>query len=120
MVTERADRAVPSRRVAASTANDSGSVTGADGSPLPLSRSSGRRLATEIDAAGFTDAAGVDVGAFGARGPALAECRGAGLPAEDVVLPEPPAPLSAPATAGSATINPPTPRATANAPTRPM
>ena len=41
------------------------------------------------------------------------------LEPDDVVFPESAGPVSAPATAGNATINPPTPRATANAPTRP-
>jgi hypothetical protein len=40
--------------------------------------------------------------------------------AEDVVFPEFPVPVSASATAGRARMNPPTPSATANAPTLPM
>ncbi|SBS78781.1 hypothetical protein MHPYR_600035 [uncultured Mycobacterium sp.] len=48
-----------------------------------------------------------------AFGPAFAD-----ESAEDVVFPE--FPVSAAATAGSARMTPPTPRASANAPTRPM
>ncbi|MGY4712831.1 hypothetical protein ACXDF8_25300 [Mycolicibacterium sp. CBM1] len=108
----RADPA-NSRRVAAATVHDSGSLTGVSGVPVP-SRSTGLRLAA--DSAPY----GLAVAGFAVRLLGFTDPRGACFPVDEVVFPEAPAPVSAEATAGRAAITPPTPRATANAPTRPM
>ncbi|AQT78673.1 hypothetical protein B1R94_04560 [Mycolicibacterium litorale] len=102
----------------------------AGSSPVP-NRSNGLRLATDSAPYGLADAAlGVVarcaapglVTVLAERGPGEVDvpaeaCRAD--PAEAVVLPDAPAPVSASATAGSAASAPPIPKAMANAPMRP-
>ena len=111
----------------AKAANSSGVATGATGSLPPPTESSLTRCAalsewpvdTVITGASTTAAARSffpdPVLVLRAFGPAFAD-----ESADDVVFPEFPVPVSAAATAGRRAMTPPTPRASANAPTRPM